>query len=193
MSMTRALCLLLAAAAVTGCSLLRGPTETPTRFYVLTGTVAPAPARSPLAIGLGPIAFPAYLERPEFASRVETNEFAYSQTARWAEPLKQNFTRVLAADLVGLLGTQRVLIYPWYRSLTPDYAIAIDVTRFEPQPGGQVALTARWVVTGSDRQLVASEVAELTQRGGPPEQTAAAMSALIGDLAQQIAASIPAR
>lgn len=189
----RCLVALLASPLLAGCSLLRGPAVTPTRFYVLAAAAAPRTTASSLAVGLGPITFPAYLDRPELAVRVDANHIAYQDAARWAEPLKQSFARVLATDLSNLLGAERIIAFPWYRTTKIDYAVAIDVTRFEAQSDGTAILVASWTVGRDDQQPLASNVATLSRSGGSAEQTAAALSALTAELAQQIAAAIPAR
>ena len=190
---TRRLVVLLAGFLLAGCSLLRGPAVTPTRFYVLTAAGAPRVMASSLAVGLGPITFPAYLDRPELAVRVDANQIAYQDAARWAEPLKQSFARVLATDLSNLLGTERIIAFPWYSTTKIDYTVAIDVTRFEAQSDGTAILVASWTVGRDGEHALASNVATLSRSGGSAEQTAAALSALTAELAQQIAAAIPAR
>jgi uncharacterized lipoprotein YmbA len=189
---THPLVLLLASALLTGCGLLRAPTVTPVRFYVLTPTVAPPTSAGSLAVGLGPIAFPGYLERPELAARVGGNQIAYDENARWAQPLRGNFTRVLATDLSRLLGSDRIFVFPWYGTTKIDYTVTIDVTRFETQADGSVALVAAWTVSRDREHPLTSGLADLRQSGGSAEQVAAGLSALTAQLAQQIATAISA-
>lgn len=187
---TRGLCVLIAGALLSGCGLLRGPNVTPTRFYVLTPTAAPQATAASPAVGLGPIAFPGYLDRPGLATRVDSNQIFYDDNARWAEPLKQNFTRVLATNLSHLLGSDRVIIFPWYRTTKVDYTVTLNVTRFETQADGSVVLVAAWTV-GRDRQHpLSSGLADLKRAGGSAEQVAAGLSALTAELAQQLATAI---
>jgi uncharacterized lipoprotein YmbA len=193
--MTRRLTLLaLACAALLGgCTLLSGPKVEPTRFYVLTS--APArPTMSTLLIGLGPVRFPGYLDRPQMAMRVDANRIEYSEWARWAEPLKDNFERVLGSDLSAQLGTDRVVKFPWYRNAAIDYSVTIDVARCEQLSHDEVALVARWTVRdGESGSPLASNLADLRHPAGSPEEAAAALSELINQLATQIAAAVPAK
>lgn len=184
---------LAGAALLGGCALLAGPKVEPTRFYVLTA--APAqPTMSTLLIGLGPVRFPGYLDRPQMAMRVEANRIEYSEWARWAEPLKENFETVLGTDLSAQLGTDRVVKFPWYRNLAIDYSVSIDVVRFERLADSEVALVARWTVhDGESGNPLASNLADLRQPAGSPEEAASALSELINQLATQIAAAIPAK
>ena len=183
---------LIAGGVLAGCSLLRGPTVTPARFYVLTPTTAPQSGAATPVVGLGPITFPGYLDRPELARRVDNNQIAYDDNARWAEPLKENFARVLATDLSRLLGSDHIVLFPWYRTTKLDYTVAIDVTRCETQADGNVALVAAWTVSRDREHPLTSGVADLKQSGGSAEQVAAGLSALTTQLAQQIATAITA-
>ena len=45
--------------------------------------------------------------------RVAQNRFDLSENDRWAEPLDENLTRVLAKNLSVLLRTDRIVVYPW--------------------------------------------------------------------------------
>ncbi|MEO8603062.1 MAG: ABC-type transport auxiliary lipoprotein family protein [bacterium] len=181
---------LMALAMLAGCTLLSGPQGEPTRFYVLTAPPA-APGMSPLRLGLGPVHFPGYLDRPQMARRVDDNRVAYVESARWAEPLKDNFEHVLAANLGGLLGTDRVIRFPWYRTAPIDYAVTVEVSRFERQPGDDVALIARWTLRdGKSGDPLAADLADLHRPASTPDQTAAALSAVTAELAQQIADAV---
>jgi len=184
---------LLATLTLAGCTLLSGPRTEPTRFYVLTATPS-APGMSPLRLGLGPVRFPGYLDRPQFAVRADANRVSYLEGARWAEPLKDNFEHVLGSDLATLLGTDRVIRFPWYRNAAITYSIAIEVSRFEIQPDHQVALVARWTLRdGKSGDAIAADLADLHRPASTPDEAAAALSALTADLAQQIAAAVAAQ
>jgi uncharacterized lipoprotein YmbA len=173
-----------------GCALLSGPTHEPTRFYMLTAT-ASVPGTSPLRLGLGPVHFPGYLDRPEMAVRVDENRVRYNETARWAEPLKDNFEHVLASDLSSLLGTDRIIRFPWYRNAAINYSVSLDVSRCELQPDNQVALVARWSVRdGKTGNSLLADLADLRQPATTPDQAASALSALVAQLAQQIADAV---
>ena len=187
----RRLLSLVAVAALAGCGLLSGPSVPPTRFYVLTPDAVAAPRLSGFAIGLGPLRVPGYLDRPEMAVRRDANHIDYQETARWAEPLKDNFARVLGTDLGQRLGTDRIIPFPWYRNQTPDYTVSIDVVRFERQAGDEAALLARWTLHAAKGDApLAANLADLRRPADTPDATAAALSALTADLAQQIADAI---
>ncbi|UCD56919.1 MAG: membrane integrity-associated transporter subunit PqiC [Candidatus Hydrogenedentota bacterium] len=173
----------------------------PSRYY----TLGPLPelateeqttsARQSLAIGLGPIELPAYLDRPQIVTRTGANQLKIAEFDRWAEPLEQNFARVLAENLSTLLSTDRVFTYPWKRSTPIRYKVTIDVIRFDGQPGGSVTLVARWTISGMDEQE------ELSQRkssisvpadGDDYNVLVSAKSRALAHLSSEIAATIEA-
>lgn len=188
-----ALLALAVTVAAGGCSLINPPRPAPTDFYVLTGVrVAPtAASERPLSIGIGPIEFPPYLNRPEMVSRTAENQLTFDEFHRWGEPLRDNFRHVLAMDLDHQLNLGRVTFYPWYNTTPMDFAVSLSVLRFEPQPDGELLLHARWMVTdGHDPTILANREFVGRRPGGTPEENAAALSELVSDLATDIASTL---
>jgi uncharacterized lipoprotein YmbA len=181
-----------AIAMAAGCSIL-SPRPDPTKFYVLTATsTAGAAATSNLVIGLGPVKLPAYLEHAEVITRVAPNRLDLSSTDRWAEPLDDNFRRVLAADLTTLIGTDQVLPFPWDLSTKVDYKIEVNVERFERDSSGGAQLTASWIIRDghSDRVLLTRPADFTESAGSGMESSAASLSADLNDLSKQIADAV---
>jgi uncharacterized lipoprotein YmbA len=175
-----------------GCGLLRSPSVPPTTFYILSATSerGQIPTGRPLTLGLGPVKLPPYLNRPEMVRRVAPNQLSFDEFNRWSEPLKDNVVRVLAADLDALLGLDRVIFYPWYSSTPMDYSVAVTVLRFEPQPDGNAVLDARWSIGNGRGEQLASRDVHFEHPAGAPAQTAAALSAMLGDLATEIGTAL---
>jgi uncharacterized lipoprotein YmbA len=175
-----------------GCTIL-SPRPDPTKFYVLTATsTGGAAATSHLVIGLGPVKLPAYLEHAEVITRVAPNRLDLSSTDRWAEPLDDNFRRVLAADLTTLIGTDQVLPFPWDLSTKVDYKIEVNVERFERDSSGGAQLTANWIIRDghSDRVLLTRPADFTESAGSGMESSAASLSADLNDLGKQLADAI---
>ena len=133
----------LALSALSACSSVLSPVPDKSRFFLLT-PIAQSDAGSAgqgntsgLTLGLGPVKFPAYLDRSEVVTRVEPNRVVVSENDHWAEPLKTNFTRVLSQNLSVLLGGSQILSFPWYSSTHLDYQVVIDVQRFRMRLPGQ--------------------------------------------------------
>jgi uncharacterized lipoprotein YmbA len=178
-------------ALVAGCGVTK-----PSRYYLLTPAEEQSPAAmrtAPPAVGIGPVAFPAYLDRPEIVLRTGGNELNYAGSDRWAEPLKTAFNRTLAENLSIMLPTDRTVIHPWPRSIVLDCQVIIDVTRFDADAGGKVILTAGWeLVRSSDSTVLQRSKATYTEAAGSTGYPAivAAQSRAVERLSLDIAAAI---
>jgi uncharacterized lipoprotein YmbA len=143
---------------------------------------------------------PAYLDRPELATRVASSEVSFSSTERWAEPLSASLRGVLAQNLATVLGTDEVATYPWPAGTPVDWGVTVDVLRFERTTNGQVEVTARWTVRehGTGRSRVARETRHTQQvdgTGTPADVDAwnKAIAALSTDIASVIRSLPPPR
>lgn len=146
----RILCTALVFAA--GCS--RSPTA---RFYTLHALTdveregRDAAVEGGIAIGVGPIEFPRFLDRPQIVTRVSPNEVSFAEFHRWAAAsLKDDFSSKLARNLSILLATSRVAPYPWTSTTPVDVQVKIDVIRFDGHLGRDVVLQTRWALFGED-------------------------------------------
>lgn len=184
------LCLL-----ISGCSLL-APVETHDRFFTLTSTpsVVPAPAGGPVVVyGLGPVTLPAYLDRNEIARRISSTEVEYVSGDRWAEPLATNVTSVLQQDLANLLGTARVIMFPWPQDAAVTYQVEVGISRFDVDTGGHAQLIARWAIKDSrEKRYVMLRDSSLSHAGQANDTPAAvaALSTLLGELSAEIATAL---
>ena len=168
----------------------------PARFYILTPAGNSDTGSQPgPALGIGPVDFPAYLDRPEIAHRSGDNQLSFAESDRWAEPLKTTFTRTLAENLSAMLPTDQVNLYPWTRSTRVDYQITVDVLRFDADASGNVVLSAGWKIIHPDNNHVLGRYRQrYTQAAGGLRYPAivAAQSRTLERLSQDIAASIAA-
>ena len=146
------------------CTVLPAQKDT-TKFFVLTpqsGAAVSDPVHATanqLSIGLGPINFPGYLKRREIVKQIGAGQLQLSDNERWAESLDANFQRVLSQDLATDLGTQRVVLFPWYGRPDIDYQVEIQVHRFDVNSENQSHLDARWIIKDGriGRELMARE------------------------------------
>lgn len=101
-----------------------------------------------IAIGVGPVDFPEFLDRPQIVTRKSQNRLEISEFHRWAGSLPGDFSRVLAKNISILLPSNRVAVYPWGDTFTPTYQIKLSVEQFDGQLGEQVFLLVTWSVVG---------------------------------------------
>ena len=189
-----ALCLSLA-----GCGAF-SPRPDPSRFFTLTAfsqaeAVVAKDERNPggVSLGIGPIKLPGYLDRQEIVTRTGQNRFDVSEYDRWAEPLDENFTRVLTQNLSALLRPERISSYPWPVDKKPNYQVEIEVLRFEANAKQEIQLSARWAVIDD----ICKEASNLNKshlsRPAKEKSTDASVSALsetVADLSREIAKTV---
>jgi len=147
------------------CTVLPAQKDT-TQFFIVTpapeiassGSSRPSSHRE-LSIGLGPIDFPGYLKRREIVTRTSGDQLRLSENQRWAESLDSNFQRVLGQDLGMQLGTQRIVLFPWYGRPQIDYQVEVQVHRFDTDDTNRSQLDARWIIKDgrTGRALLANE------------------------------------
>ncbi|MCG6899951.1 MAG: PqiC family protein [Gammaproteobacteria bacterium] len=168
----------------------------PSRYYLLTPAeeqVAVTLSTASPTVGIGPVSFPAYLDRPEIVIRSSSNELNYSGSDRWAEPLKTAFNRTLAENLSIMLPTDLVVIHPWPRATVLDYQVVVNVTRFDAEAGGAVILTVAWeLIRSSDGAVLQRNKATYTEVAGSSDYRAVvvAQSHAVERLSRDIAAAI---
>jgi uncharacterized lipoprotein YmbA len=185
----------LVACVLAGCLGL-GPRIDRTRFFTLApiGPDEAAPA-SDLSLGLGPIVFPGYLDRMSVVRRTGANEIAVSANDRWAEPLRDAFGTTLQQNLAVLLGTPRIVAYPWSRSARPLLAVDVEVLRFEAAAKGDAELAAVWhVVRVADGAVLVGRTSRITEPAAGSDTDAAvlALSRTLGALGREIATVVHA-
>lgn len=187
------LCLSLLALA--GCSLKLANSQ-PTSLYLLTpltqqsGTIKPASA---LHLGLGPVVLPAYLNRRQIITRKTDTELVAAEFDYWAEPLQDNFNRVLKENLSTLLATDNITLYPWKKETPINYQVRVEVIRFDRDVGGNSWLTARWSVEkpgGVDQAILKRLSYQRTPTDPGYAGTVVAMNATLEQLSRDIASEI---
>jgi uncharacterized protein len=135
--------LLLTVVTLAGCASRQAD------FYTLS-TEAPADSTRPVAtfkVVVGAATVPELIDRPQIVVRGGANQVDIDEFARWAEPLKSQIPRVIAADLAQLLNSQRVSVYPVAGDAASAYRVRANVERFDAQPGEAVTVDVTWTVS----------------------------------------------
>ena len=179
---------------LTGCA-----SSPPMHYYLLDSGNANQAAISSdsqdKVIGIGPVRFPDYLDRPQIVSRSSANELVLSDTHRWAEPLEENFTRILAEHISRTLGTPSVTIEPSRNRTKLDLRISIEVVQFDSDANGDIHLVSYWRAENPDGSLQVPQQRSHIQVSGYTTDNypaiVSAMSKATAQLAAEIAASIP--
>jgi hypothetical protein len=173
----------------------------PSSFYLLQSMPGiekvkqTSSTRQGLTICVGPVMLPKYLDRPQIVTITGTSEVKLASFHRWAEPLQDNFTGVLAENLSQLLGTDRIIIFPRESASSSDYQIIVTVIRFDGEPGGNAVLSARWRIYGEGgKQELVSKKTDISEPAGAQgyEALVSAQSRTIIALSKEIAGAIKA-
>jgi hypothetical protein len=177
--------------ALSGCG--SSPKE---RFFVLSDDVAAVASVTPAAysIGVGPVTVPEIVDRPQFVLRRSASEVAIAEQARWAEPLKSEIARVIAANIARTLADAHVSAYPQNAVDRADFRVLIDLQRFDSAPGEAVTLEALWSVRqarGGALRNGKSTVREAVSGAGYEELVAAHRRAL-ATISREIAGAVRA-
>lgn len=178
-------------------------THPPTDYFLLETLALPrasAQAGSPApVVGVGPIRFPRYLDRPQIVMAMSGGQLRLLDNQRWADNLRDNFSRVFAENLAAQVPTERVLVHPWSRSDTVDFKLTLRVNEFHLTESGAALLDARWDLYRTDR-LVSSHKSHLRTQAANSTPAAGvqalsrAVAALSRECAQAIRRSgVPAR
>jgi len=179
---------------VSGCSALSRQADT-TKYFVLTPLATPEQGFAvgfDGAVGIGPLTIPDHLDN-YLVTRLADEEVDISDTDRWGEPLREAVSRTLRQNLIALLGTEHVVIYPWHRSAPPDLAVSMELLRFERTTNGTAEVAARWSIErGSDRSRLLTDETTVSQPILVTYTLAAvaALSAALGQLSRQIATDV---
>jgi uncharacterized lipoprotein YmbA len=183
--------------ALAGCMSVADPTK----YYVLSPTAprdpTPTSSASSVAVGVGPVLIPGYLDRVQIVTRDANDEVAVAMYDRWAEPLESGIAQVLADNLGAHVGSERIAVFPWRGGVARvlDYQVVVVVLRFEGWPGRQATLDARWRLIGKDGNELALKRSTINEpvAGQGYQALVQGMNRLLSSLAREIASEIRSR
>jgi uncharacterized lipoprotein YmbA len=164
----------------------------PPKFYMLSRTPAPGAPPSTLSVLVGPVTVPAVVDQPQIVVSMSPNQVTLDEFNRWASPLASNISRVVAENLVDLLGTPRVSQFQQSLNVDADFRVAVEVQNFESTLGDAATFSAVWAVrrTRDGR----TETGRTAVREPPSDKSydalAAAHSRALSQMSQDIAAAV---
>jgi len=146
-----------------------------------------------ISVGVGPVNFPDYLDRPQIVTRTGPNELSIAEYHRWGGPLEDNFTRILAENLSLLLDSDRVAMFPWQESSKVDYQVRGNVLQLDGELGNQAVLVARWAVYGDEgkQALIAQKsIIKAPVKGSGYQDLVMAVNETLNELSREIASAL---
>ena len=135
------------------------------------------------------------LDRPEVVTQILPNRLSIDESDRWGVPLAQLMRRTLAQDLTSRL-PPGVFIFPDAPAPPDTRMLIMTVLDAETDASGTGTLQAAWTLqSGQPARATLTQQATLKaaleNRGAAAQ--AAALSRILGALADRIAASVVAR
>ena len=175
---------------VAGCG-----TTPPPNFYQLSENASTqlSGLERGLAVGVGPINVPAYLDRPQIVIRGLDHQLVMSEFNRWVEPLTDSISRVIVVNLSNSLESTRVYKIPRRNKAIPlEFRIEIDIARFDGMLGGDALLVARWTLYDRQNKPLATKVSIIREPSGGEgfDLLIAAQNRTLQNLSQEIFAAI---
>jgi uncharacterized lipoprotein YmbA len=181
--------LVLAAALAGGCA-----SSPKANFYALSPVPLPAPESNvaPATIALGAVTVPEMDDRPQIVVRVDANRVELDEFARWAEPLKGQVRRVVAADLALQFPHALVSGFPMNGDSAASFLVSVDVQSFESAPGDAASVAVLWSVRPPKLGAPVSGRSIVREPTGAPGYDAlvAAHSRALAAVSGEIAAAI---
>ena len=96
-------------------------------------------------------------------------------------------------NLVHLLRDEHIAVYSWEAPASADYRVAVNVSRFDGQLGGDVLLMAVWTLYNNEKnQAIMEKRSVITEACGQPDYASlvATKSRAVANLSREIAKNI---
>jgi len=174
-------------------------TSRPSRFYTLNSMPIPpekaelSDKQNRITVGIDLNDIPAYLNKPQMAVRVSTNELKLDEFNRWAETVKDSFPKIIADNMISILPTDKFIVFSRKGILSVDYQVIINVTRFDGAPGKSVSLITQWGIYNSEKdKLLSAQTSDIKveTEGEDFDALVSAQSKALEILSRQISLSV---
>jgi len=191
-----ALCALAAACVLAGCA---GGSSARSRFYMPVALAEPAgggtgPGPGAARVGIGPLRLADYLDRPQIVTRGGGVQVNLAEFERWAEPLEDSVTRVVAQNVSHLLDGRPLEVFPWSSAAGPAWRVRGEILRLDGELGGDAVLEAWFSVAGADGRGGDSRNVSHREPAGPDYASLVlAESRLLERFSRDIAAALDVR
>ncbi len=96
------------------------------------------------SILISPIKFPEYLDYPQIVIRKSDFKFQLSENHHWAEPLENEFTRVLIANINNRIAPNQVFEFSQSKANQAEIHLSIEVLQLDANTAKQAILVVKW-------------------------------------------------
>ena len=192
MTMCRTGLAILAVLVLTTACLGRSPT--PEHYMLGANADSARMEEAPdVALLVGPVRLPAYLDRPQFARLEGEGEIELDEFARWLGGFEENFLRALSLELANRTGSIRIASTPSNAPFPFDARIRLHVDDLVVE-GDTLRARIRWaMIPPANGAAPVVDVMEerIPLDGSGNKALVAAHDKAISALAERIVASLP--
>lgn len=109
-----------------------------------------------ITILVKPAKFPEYLDRPQMVLRENDYKLQITEQHRWAEPIKNDFTRVLVENLNSRIAPSNARVYSKLDGSKPNHQLSIEVFQLDINMDDEAILKVEWSLlsTGKKAKLI---------------------------------------
>ena len=168
----------------------------PVDYYALqpipgAATADPADA---VVLGLGPLAIPGYVDRPQLVTQVSGSQVQVDEFNRWAEPLATALPRIVTANVDQLLDSVVVVTFPYTSRTRTDYRLLGRVIRFDTDRAGQALLEVQWTLQDAEANTILAprrtRYEAQASEPGDPQALVAALNETVAAFSRDIASQV---
>lgn len=170
----------------------------PVRYYTLQPLeIVHEPDPDDAAVmALGPLRLPDYVARTQIVTRGDGAEVVVDDYHRWAEPLDDAITRIVAVNVDNLVDGLIVVAFRSSNLVGYDYRLQGSVVRFDADQAGHAVLVVQWGIATPDGDVVVpprrSEYEAQASSRGDPGAIAIALNDTVAQFSREIAITIEA-
>ncbi|WP_045855906.1 PqiC family protein [Teredinibacter purpureus] len=122
-----------------------------------------APARN-ISIGIGPMRLPEFMDNPAIVSLTSSQQIKVSGYHAWGGDLKSSIGRAMSTNLSALWQHDGVVAFPWDSRTRPEYQVRIVFGEFSGVRGGDVRISASWLLIDTAKGEVVKHGREVIVR-----------------------------
>lgn len=149
---------------------------------------------SDLAIVIGPVRLPGYLDRPQLARLEAGGAVELDEFSRWLGGFEDNFLRAISLDVARRTDSIRVTTYPSKAPFPADVRVKLHVDDLIAEGRSSLRVRIRWAIVraGSDEAPELFLMEESVPLAGKSNlELVAAYDAVLSELGARITAALP--
>lgn len=147
----------LSVIAIGGC--LSVPNSPPARFYMLSALDKKISSQTyeipqDVIIVVGPVKIPEYQNRPQIVTQNKDNMLKFSEFDRWGEPLDAALERIIFNDLIVMLPTATLGMFPCNFTIPVNYQVIANVTQLQSRLDKDLLFEVDWTIIDAKKNTM---------------------------------------